>query len=127
MGIIWFNEKPKDGVATLYSGNITLNKTAIEELEDAYSVMLGLDYTKKQILIKPLSKDQDQRGDIPEKSRYKITIRSSYGRVSNKEFMDEIAQMIDYDFQNGPLKMDTFWNPEEKLLVIKADKKKEVN
>ncbi len=124
MGIIWF-EKPQDGIATFYEGNITLNKTAIENLEDCYSVMLGIDYDKKHIFIKPLSKSQDQRGDIPEKSRYKITIRSSYGRITSKEFMKEISKMIVVDLKERTAKCDAIWDQDQKLLVLHANRLKE--
>lgn len=124
MAIVWFNEKPKDGIATLYEGNITLNKVAIENLCDAYSVMLGIDYEEKHIYIKPLTKDQDQRGDIPEKNKYKITIRASYGRITNKDFMGEISQLIKRDLQT-PVKCNTRWLENEKLLQINLRKLKE--
>ena len=124
MGIVWFNERPKDGIATLYEGNITLNKVAIENLEDAFSVMLGIDYDNKLVYIKPLSKDQDQRGDIPEKSKYKITIRSSYGRISNKDFMQELASIINRNLKN-PVKCVTTWDIDEKVLIIDLSNIKE--
>lgn len=124
MGIVWFNERPKDGIATLYEGNITLNKVAIENLEDAFSVMLGIDYDKKLVYIKPLSKDQDQRGDIPEKSKYKITIRSSYGRISNKDFMQELSSIMNRNLKN-PVKCVTTWDFDEKVLIIDLSNIKE--
>ena len=124
MGIVWFNERPKDGIATLYEGNITLNKVAIENLEDAFSVMLGIDYDNKLVYIKPLSKDQDQRGDIPEKSKYKITIRSSYGRISNKDFMQELASIINRNLKD-PVKCVTTWDFDEKVLIIDLSNIKE--
>ena len=124
MGIVWFNERPKDGIATLYEGNITLNKVAIENLEDAFSVMLGIDYDNKLVYIKPLSKDQDQRGDIPEKPKYKITIRSSYGRISNKDFMQELASIINRNLKN-PVKCVTTWDIDEKVLIIDLSNIKE--
>ena len=124
MGIVWFNERPKDGIATLYEGNITLNKVAIENLEDAFSVMLGIDYDNKLVYIKPLSKDQDQRGDIPEKSKYKITIRSSYGRISNKDFMQQLASIIKRNLKD-PVKCVTTWDFDEKVLIIDLSNIKE--
>lgn len=124
MGIVWFNERPKDGIATLYEGNITLNKVAIENLEDAFSVMLGIDYDNKLVYIKPLSKDQDQRGDIPEKSKYKITIRSSYGRISNKDFMQELSSIINRNLKD-PVKCVTTWDFDEKVLIIDLSNIKE--
>lgn len=121
MGIVWFSEKPKEGIATISANNITLNKAAINDLEDAFSVMLGIDYDNLLIFIKPLSKDQDQRGDIPESSKYKITIRSSYGRITNKDFIKEIGDLVHNDFQT-PVKYLTKWNQDDKLLVVNLKK-----
>ena len=125
MGIVWFNEKPKDGIATLYDSNITLNKTSIDNLEDTYSVMLGINYEEKKIVIKPLNKEQDQRGDIPERQRYKITIRASYGRISNKEFMKEIQDLACIDLAKGPRKFKTIWDSSEKILIIDLNKRED--
>lgn len=118
MSIIWFNEKPKDAIATLYEGNITLNKPACSFMEHAYSVMLGLDVSAKMIVIKPLSKELDQRGDIPANRRYKITLRSSYGRISNKSFMQEIEKLAGIDLTVGAKKYPAEWDDKEHVLRI---------
>ena len=41
--ITWFNVKAKNGVASLYNNNITLNTTAMYPFEDAHRVQVGLD------------------------------------------------------------------------------------
>lgn len=96
MGILWFNSetKNKNLIATIYDTNITLNKNAADLIGDAYKVMLGIDYEKKTLFIKPLNKDSATRGTIPLSSQYNITIRSSYGRISNVEFVKEIKNIL---------------------------------
>ena len=50
-----------------------------------------------QIFIKPLNKDIATRGDIPKSSQYNITIRSSYGRISNVDFVKEVKGILGID------------------------------
>ena len=97
--IKWFDTKQQDKncIITIYDTNITLNKHACDLVETAYTVMLGLDYDSKILYIKPLKKDIATRGDIPETSQYKITLRPSYGRVSNVEFIKEIKRVLKVD------------------------------
>jgi hypothetical protein len=117
MAIEWFTSNSKDGIATLYDSNITLNKNTIRNIEDAYSVMLGIDADKKQIVIKPLNKEQDQRGDIPPTHKYKITIRSSYGRIANKDFMKKIEKLGGFTLTE-PKKFTTWYDEDNHLVII---------
>ncbi|MCR5307459.1 MAG: hypothetical protein K6E24_00495 [bacterium] len=117
MAIEWFTSNSKDGIATLYDSNITLNKNTIRNIEDAYSVMLGIDADKKQIVIKPLNKEQDQRGDIPPTHKYKITIRSSYGRIANKDFMKKIEKLGGFTLTE-PKKFTTLYDEDNHLVII---------
>ena len=43
--IKWFNVKDRNGVASLYANNITLNTTAMYPLDTAYKVQVGMDDT----------------------------------------------------------------------------------
>lgn len=97
--IKWFDmeNKNKNCIATIYDTNITLNKYACDLISNAYTVMLGIDYQNMQIFIKPLNKDIATRGDIPKSSQYNITIRSSYGRISNVDFVKEVKGILGVD------------------------------
>ncbi len=117
MAIEWFTSNLKDGIATLYDSNITLNKNTIRNIEDAYSVMLGIDSEAKQVIIKPLSKEADQRGDIPPTHKYKITIRSSYGRIANKDFMKKIEKLGGFTLTE-PKKFATLYDEDNHLVII---------
>ena len=119
MSFIWASKKPTDGVATLYVNNITLNKAASSHFEHAYSVLLGLDAENKKVAVKPVSKEEFDIGAVQEEKRHKITVKSSYARVSNKKFLKEVAEIANIDLKdNNSFKFKANWSKEEHLLVI---------
>lgn len=121
MAFIWANKKPTDGVATLYETNITLNKVASAHFETAHKklILLGLDLQGKRIAIKPLSKEDLELGIIPEEKRHRITLKPSYARVSNKKFMKEVSDAMDFNFENNnSRKFNAKWSKEDSALII---------
>lgn len=124
MNIVWFNEKPKDCIVTISAGNITLNKPATNFFENAYSVMLGIEKNQKLIVVKPLNKAEAIRHDIPVSNKYKITVRSSYARIANKAFIDEIGNLIDINFNLDTKKFKANWQSKDQVLLV--DLKEEV-
>jgi hypothetical protein len=119
MSFVWASKKPKDGVATLREANITLNKAASSHFEHAYNVLLGVDPDKMRIAIKPVTKEEFDIGAIPEEKRHKITVRSSYARVSNKKFLKEVAEIANIELKDdNSFKFKANWSKEEHLLII---------
>lgn len=121
MSISWFSTdfKTKKCIATIYDSNITLNKYACDLISNAYTVMLGLDYENNLVYIKPLRKDIATRGDIPQSKQYAITLRSSYGRISNVDFIKEIKSLLKTDsFKDDPKKFYVEWNQNGESLKI---------
>ena len=119
MSFVWASKKPKEGVATLYESNITLNKSASSHFDHAYNVLLGLDLESKRVAVKPLSKDESQVGAIPSEKRHKITVKPSYARVCNKKFMREIAELASIDLSdNKSFKFKTKWSADDSALII---------
>ncbi|MCK5761600.1 MAG: hypothetical protein KAH16_01740 [Candidatus Izimaplasma sp.] len=119
MSFVWISKKPKEGIATLYESNITLNKSASSHFDHAYRVLLGLDQDSKKVAVKPISKDESNIGAIPEEKRHKITVKPSYARVCNKKFMKEIASLVRIDLSNNQsFKFKTKWSSEDSALII---------
>ena len=119
MSFVWASKKPKEGVATLYESNITLNKSASSHFDHAYTVLLGLDIDGKKVAVKPISKDESQIGSIPAEKRHKITVKPSYARVCNKKFMREIAELVRIDLSdNKSFKFKTNWSNDDSALII---------
>ena len=69
--IKWFNVKAKNGVATLYTNNITLNTTAMYPFDIAHKVQVGLS-EEGNIVIQPLTKAVVEKGDLDESCLLKI-------------------------------------------------------
>ena len=122
--IKWFDikEKDKNLIATICDTNITLNKHSCIYLENAYTVMLGIDYNKRLVYIKPLNKDIATRGDIPTSSQYNLSLRSTYGRVSNVEFIKEIKNLLGLEsFKGNPKKYNVSYCEKDHCLVINLE------
>lgn len=118
MSLVWFNDNLKDIFATLTNTQITLNKYGATYLESANKVLLGYDAENSKIVIKPLSKDEVIRGDIPESSLYNISISASYARVTNKAFLSTVIDLFNLDLPKEGFKYKTVWNEKHKVLEI---------
>lgn len=111
----WVSKKSVTGFSTIYESNITLNKQASLHFEDAYKVMLGITDDEKSIAIKPLSKTECELGHIPEDNMYKISVRASYSRITNKRFVSNLG--LDFS-EVSSYKFNTIWDDKEQVLII---------
>ena len=118
MSINWFNEQPKEIIVTISATNLTINKPGIQFFEKAHQVMLGYDQQRHLILIKPLTKDEAIRGDIPEHSRYNISISTSYARITNKSFIQTVLQVFNLTLDPKGTKFSSVFNNQSQLLEI---------
>lgn len=119
----WVSRKKVDEIATIYESNITINKSATSYLEKAYIVLLGIDKEKKLIAIKPIRKDSTELEYISKEQRHNITIKSSYSRISNKRFIEEVSELIHLDFEEkNYYKFDAYWSESDQALIIDLNK-----
>lgn len=123
MGITWLNAKEREGVASLYSTNITLNTVASVPFEYAYRVQVGID-DQENVVIQPLSKDRVERGDLDEYAIQKIAIKKSYSRISSTDIMKRIAQTLKITLDETPRRFKTKWDDKENILHIYTGKEK---
>src|SRR5574344_1554568 len=116
MSIIWLNKKQKDGVATINLSSITLNKTALLPLEVANKVMVGINKEEKEIIVKPIDFNKASRGDIDIEELYKITIKSSYARITSKDIIGNILDVFSVSLNKGESKKyKTSWNAKDNV------------
>jgi hypothetical protein len=123
MGITWLNAKEREGVASFYSTNITLNTVASVPFEYAYRVQVGID-DQDNVVIQPLSKDRVERGDLDEYAIQKIAIKKSYSRISSTDIMKRIAQTLNITLDETPRRFKTKWDDKENILHIYTGKEK---
>lgn len=117
MMIKWFNVKAKNGVATLYSNNITLNTTAMYPFEDAHKVQVGLN-DDGNIVIQPLSKVVVESGDLDESCLLKLERHKSFARISSTSLMKQIKEATGIELSKNAMQFDTSWDPKENVLTI---------
>ena len=59
MGVKWINKTQAEGTATMFPNYLLTNREFVAKFEDKYSALVGLDDDTDQIVLKPLSKDED--------------------------------------------------------------------
>lgn len=121
MEIKWFTSREKVGTASFYSTNITLNTIASVPFEYAYRVQVGMD-EKGNIVIEPLSRDRVIKGDLDEYAIQQISIHKTYSRISSTPLMKNIAQALNVELSDKPLKFETSWDDKNNILTIKTKK-----
>ena len=65
-----------------------------------------------------MDKEHALRHDIPDNNKYRITVKSSYSRVTNKAFMDEISEMANIDLSEDVKKYKATWHEKQQILIV---------
>ena len=117
--IKWINVKAKNGVATLYSNNITLNTTAMYPFDLAYKVQVGMD-DKNNVVIMPLTKEVVESGALDECCLLKIEFHKSFARISSVQLLKQISEALRIQLSNKPVQFETTWDSVENVLTIKT-------
>jgi len=55
---------------------------------------------------------------IPDNKKYKITLRSSYARITNKAFMEEIMSLSGLNLLDESIKYPATWDNKEQILIV---------
>ncbi len=119
----WVKGNAYTPVATLYANNITLNQAAAALVQDVRWVMLGLDHENKRVAIRPVSKQEIDRKQVMLQQLHKVSLGKGYARISNKQVMEEIADMLKQPL-NGD-KFEAVYDEASNLLVIELMKQRE--
>ena len=115
--IKWFNVKAKNGVASLYNNNITLNTTAMYPFDIAHKVQVGLS-EEGNVVIQPLTKAFIETGNLDESCLLKIERHKSFARISSVSLMKQIAEALKLELSKNPIQYETSWDSEENILTI---------
>ena len=119
--IKWFNVKDKSGTASLYQNNITLNTVAMSPLDYAFRVLVGVK-DDKDIIIKPISKNEVESGQLDESGLLKLDVHKSFARIASAQLMRHIQDELKLELSKTPIKLETSWDNEENVLVIHVKK-----
>ena len=115
--IKWFNVKDRNGVASLYPNNITLNTAAMAPLDFAYRVQVGLD-DNDNIIIKPLGREVVESGVLDECCLLKLEFHKSFARISSALLLKQISEALGLTLSKSPIQFPTSWDSVENILTI---------
>jgi hypothetical protein len=119
MNIIWSRNGVANISVTLYESNITLNKSVCSYFENVNYVLLGLDKENRLLAIKPVTKESIDLGIYSKLHLHKISLGKSYGRISNKNFMKEVADEFKLDYtKDSGIKYDAQFDEKQDTLLV---------
>ena len=118
MSVKWINKTTAEGTATMFPNYLITNREFLDKFDDKYSALVGLDDDTDQIVLKPLSKDEDADPKYQDSLKIKISIQKSYIRFGNTKSMSLIASLLHVDVPKTGLKGKSFWNEKEEALFI---------
>ena len=118
MGVKWINKGELEGTAIMFPNYLLTNRQFFDKFDNKYSALVGLDDDTDQIVLKPLSKDEDIDPKYQDSLRIKINIQKSYIRFGNTKSMSLIASLLHVDVPKTGLKGKSFWNEKEDALFI---------
>lgn len=112
----WVKGNSFNKVATVYSGNITLNVPCINFFDGAKWCILGIDSENKKIGIKIVTKEDIEKKIVSEDTLNKVSVGKSFIRICNKSIITEIAKVTKKRAEGE--KFPVSFNQKEKLLEI---------
>lgn len=119
MDFEWSTNDIAKKTVTIYNTNLTLNKAACRHFEDVNYVLLGLDQKNNLLGIKPVQKQEIDSQIYPEDQLHRISIGKSYGRISNKTFINELSQIYRLDLSdNKYYKYDARFDVIHQILLV---------
>lgn len=122
LNVHWFS-KQKNGIATLYETNITLNTVASSYFEEAFAVLIGYDKSDNSIVVKSIDKEESMLEKYRSIDLHKVSVKPSYGRINAKEVVKGISRVYPLDFSRQKMyKFNCEWNTQQKFLKIFLDK-----
>lgn len=112
----WVKGNSFNKVATIYSGNITLNVPCIGFFEGAKWCVIGIDSDNKKIGIKVVTKEDIDKKTFPEDTINKVSIGKSFIRICNKSIIKEISKTTKKRAEGE--KFAVSFNHKDKILEI---------
>lgn len=119
MDFLWTTNEVSKDIVTLYSNHITLNKKASTHFEKVEYVLLGYDEQSTTIGIKPVYHDDINKQLYPKEQLHKISIGSSYARIANKAFIQNVAHKHNFNLEElNSIKLNANFDVIHQILVV---------
>lgn len=91
---VWMKGNSFTKIATLNTGNITLNTSCQQYFSENNWCVIGIDAKNKKVAIKTISNEDIKNNKYTPDILNKVSIGKSYVRVSNIRIMQEISKLL---------------------------------
>ena len=115
----FFELKDTNGFVSLYENHITINKTLMGFLKEAYRSRIAVDKENKKMHIYPVSKDYALSGELNESSLLQISISKTYARICSKPLMEFILKQFNIVISKATFKrFDAYYDENKKAIIV---------
>ena len=90
----FFELEEKNGYVSLYDNHITINKSLMEYIKEAYRVRIAVDKVNNEMYIYPISKDYALSGELKESSLLQISLSKTYARICSKPLLEYLCKQF---------------------------------
>ena len=112
----WLKGNSHANVVTLSDTCITLNNSAASHFSDVRWCLIGIDYDRSLLAIKPVSKHDYDLHIYPLENLHKVSIGNGYGRITNKSIMKNISGLLNEPLNN--LKLLAEYDANQDMLIV---------
>ena len=114
----FFELEEKNGYVSLYENHITVNKSLMEYLKEAYRVRIAIDKQNDEMYIYPISKDYALSGELKESSLLQISVSKTYARICSKPLLEYLSKQFNITILKKEYKRYNAKYDENKKVII---------
>lgn len=122
----FFEYDDSNGFASIYDSHITLNKTLLKYLKDAYRVRVAVDKEEESIHIYVVNKDYALSGELKESSLLPVSISKTYARICSRPLVEYLSNVFGFSIAKKEFKRFKACYDDVKQVII-IDMKGEVS
>lgn len=117
----FFELEDKNGYVSLYDNHLTINKSLMEYVKEAYRARIAVDKQNNQIHIYPISKDYALSGELKESSLLQISISKTYARICSKPLLEYLCNNFNITIMKKEYKrFNAYYDDSKKVIIVEV-------
>ena len=117
----FFELEDKNGYVSLYDNHLTINKSLMEYVKEAYRARIAVDKQNNQIHIYPITKDYALSGELKESSLLQISISKTYARICSKPLLEYLCNNFNITIMKKEYKrFNAYYDDSKKVIIVEV-------
>ena len=117
----FFELEDKNGYVSLYDNHLTINKSLMEYVKEAYRARIAVDKQNNQIHIYPINKDYALSGELKESSLLQISISKTYARICSKPLLEYLCNNFNITIMKKEYKrFNAYYDDSKKVIIVEV-------